>query len=122
MPDDSERLEPGRAAFNRGEYFLAHELWEEVWREGDDVERRRFVQGLIQIAAGLHQLQRHRPGPAAGLLRKGLEKISQRRQDREVARALLRTDLLATEVARLLVELGTAGGASKAADFSRLEL
>ena len=77
MPDDSERLEPGRAAFNRGEYFLAHELWEEVWREVEDAGRRLFVQGLIQIAAGLHQLQRHRSGPAASLLRKGLEKISQ---------------------------------------------
>jgi uncharacterized protein len=127
MPDDSEPLEPGRAAFNRGEYFLAHELWEEVWREVDDAERRLYVQGLIQIAAGLHQLQRHRPGPAAGLLRKGLEKISQRRQDWEVPRGRLRTDLLASEVARLLIELdasgaGTPGGARAAAEFSRLKL
>ena len=122
MPDDSERLEPGRAAFNRGEYFLAHELWEEVWREVDDAERRLFVQGLIQIAAGLHHLQGHRPGPGAGLLRKGLQKISQRRQDGEVARGRLRTDLLASEVARLLVELARPGGASASADFSRLEL
>jgi|tagenome__1003787_1003787.scaffolds.fasta_scaffold19803429_2 hypothetical protein len=125
MPDDSERLEPGRAAFNRGEYFLAHELWEEVWRGVDDAERRLFVQGLIQIAAGLHQLQRHRPGPAAGLLRKGLAKISQRRQDREVSRGPLRTELLGGEVARLLLELDALGapeGAGAAADFSRLKL
>ena len=125
MPDDSERLELGRAAFNRGEYFLAHELWEEIWREVDDTERRLFVQGLIQIAAGLHQLQRHRPGPAAGLLRKGLEKISRRRQDREVSRGRLRTDLLASEVARLLLELDAPGAperAGAAADFSRLKL
>jgi predicted metal-dependent hydrolase len=27
------RLEQGRAAFNRGEYFEAHELWEEAWHE-----------------------------------------------------------------------------------------
>jgi predicted metal-dependent hydrolase len=125
MPDDSERLEPGRAAFNRGEYFLAHELWEEIWREVDDAERRLYVQGLIQIAAGLHHLQRHRPGPAAGLLRKGLEKLSQRRQDSEVSRSRLRTDLLASEVERLLSEpdgLGAPDGARVAADFSRLKL
>lgn len=72
--DLASRLEQGRAAFNRGQYFEAHELWEEVWHELAGAERI-FVQGLIQIAAGLHHLGQHRPGPAAGLLRKGLEKI-----------------------------------------------
>ena len=122
MADDSESLEPGRAAFNRGEYFLAHELWEEVWREAEDSGRRLFVQGLIQIAAGLHQLQRHRSGPAAGLLRKGLEKISHPGQDGEVLRGRLRADLLASEVARFLRELGTPAGASAAADLRRFAL
>jgi predicted metal-dependent hydrolase len=41
------RLEPGRVAFNRGEYFEAHELWEEAWQVLDGVERI-LVQGLIQ--------------------------------------------------------------------------
>jgi uncharacterized protein len=102
MADDSERLEPGRAAFNRGEYFLAHELWEEVWREVGDAERRLYLQGLIQIAAGLHHLQKRRNGPAAGLLRKGLEKVSQRRKGPS---ADLRLELLAGQVERLLVEV-----------------
>jgi len=127
-PDDSERLEPGRAAFNRGEYFLAHELWEEVWREADDADRRLHLQGLIQIAGGLHHLQRRRPGPAAGLLRKGLEKLSQRQRDPQVSRHNLRTDLLAAEVARLLVELdapepsGGPSGARAEPDLSPLKL
>ena len=110
------------AAFNRGEYFLAHELWEEVWREVDDDERRLYVQGLIQIAAGLHHLQQDRPGPGAGLLRKGLEKLSQRRQDQEVSGDRLRGDLLAGQVAHLLVELGTPGGETAALDYSHLKL
>ncbi len=122
MADDSEQLEPGRAAFNRGEYFLAHELWEEVWRQVDDAERRLHVQGLIQIAAGLHHLQRHRAGPAAGLLRKGLEKLSQGQQEGEASRGRLRTDLLAREVERLLVELDVPGDETAAADFSHLKL
>ena len=105
MADDSEQLEPGRAAFNRGEYFLAHELWEEVWRQVGDAERRLHVQGLIQIAAGLHHLQRHRAGPAAGLLRKGLEKLSKRRKG---SFGDLRIDLLVGQVERLLVELDAA--------------
>jgi predicted metal-dependent hydrolase len=102
MADDRERLEPGRAAFNRGEYFVAHELWEEVWREVDDAERRLYVQGLIQIAAGLHHLQQHRARPAAGLLRKGLEKVS---RCRRVSPGGFRIDLLAGQMERLLVEL-----------------
>ena len=122
MRDDSHELEPGMAAFNRGEYFLAHELWEEVWREVDDDERRLYVQGLIQIAAGLHHLQQDRPGPAAGLLRKGLEKLSQRRQDQEVPGGRLRGDLLAGQVAHLLVELDTPGGETAAAEYSHLKL
>jgi predicted metal-dependent hydrolase len=107
MTDDSHELEPGRAAFNRGEYFLAHELWERVWREsaGDD---RLHVQGLIQIAAGLHHLQEHRTRRAAGLLRKGLEKLSRGRQGSEVH---LGIDELAGRVARLLVELDAPGTA-----------
>jgi predicted metal-dependent hydrolase len=99
MADSSEQLEQGRAAFNRGEYFLAHELWEEVWRGVGDADERRYLQGLIQIAAGLHHLQQHRTAPAVGLLRKGLQKLSQRRMDQ------LHVDRLASQVVRLLVEL-----------------
>jgi predicted metal-dependent hydrolase len=73
--DLAQRVEPGRLAFNRRAYFQAHELWEAVWLGLAGAERT-FVQGLIQIAAGLHHLQQGRPQPAAGLLRKGLEKLS----------------------------------------------
>jgi predicted metal-dependent hydrolase len=117
MADDPDQLEPGRAAFNRGAYFLAHELWEEVWREMTDAAQRVWVQGLIQIAAGLHHLQRRRARPAAGLLRKGLAKLSQERPDRW---ADLRVDRLAAQVTLLLVELDRSGTA--AADLSQLKL
>jgi predicted metal-dependent hydrolase len=117
MADSAEGLEQGRAAFNRGAYFLAHELWEEIWREAGDADERRYVQGLIQIAAGLHHLQQHRTAPAVGLLRKGLEKLSPRRQDQ------LHVDLLADQVARLLVELDTPRTeTTEAADFGQLKL
>jgi hypothetical protein len=115
VSDRPDALEQGRAAFNRGEYFLAHELWEEVWREVGDVEQRTFVQGLIQIAAGLHHLQKHRPRPAIGLLRKGLEKLSPTgparpaRPARPASYARLRVELLLGQVARLLVDLDAPG-------------
>jgi hypothetical protein len=117
MADDSEQLEQGRAAFNRGEYFLAHELWEEVWREMTNAEQRIYVQGLIQIAAGLHHLQKRRVRPGTGLLRKGLEKLSRGRPGRF---AHLRADLLAGKVTGLLVELDRPGTA--AANLRRVKL
>ena len=120
MADDVDRLEPGRAAFNRGEYFLAHELWEEVWREVGEAEQGTFVQGLIQIAAGLHHLQKHRRGPAAGLLRKGLEKVSKRRP---ASSGDLRIDPLVSQVERLLAELAAPESELPAvADPGQLEL
>jgi predicted metal-dependent hydrolase len=94
-------LDQGRAAFNRGEFFAAHELWEEAWHHLEGPERL-LVQSLIQIAAALHHLQQGRPRPATSLLAKGLEKLS-----RGVPPALadLPVDALAADLARLLAEL-----------------
>lgn len=39
--------------FNGRDFFEAHEVWEDLWNEcGDD--DRRFYQGLIQAAVALH--------------------------------------------------------------------
>lgn len=42
----------GVALFNRGDWFEAHEAWEDAWRESIGAERD-FYQGLIQLAVGL---------------------------------------------------------------------
>lgn len=47
--------------FQEGRFFEAHEVLEEVWREAEG-EKRRFLQGLILLAATLHQLQAGRSG------------------------------------------------------------
>ncbi len=96
-------LSPGRAAFNRGDYFQAHELWEDVW-DGLEGAERIFVQGLIQIAAGLHHLQQGRRSPAASLLRKGLAKLSEGAPPRF---ADLHIDMLTRRLAILISELDT---------------
>ena len=59
-------LEQGRVAFNHGQFFEAHELWEDAWRTLAGSERLA-TQGLIQIAAGLLHLQngRRRAGGAS---------------------------------------------------------
>jgi predicted metal-dependent hydrolase len=54
--DERRRLlRDGIDRFNRGEFFDAHEIWEEVWRSNLP-EPRKLLQGLIQVAAGLHQI------------------------------------------------------------------
>ena len=111
VPTLDARLQPGRDAFNRGAFFEAHELWEDVWRNlaGD---QRKLVQGLIQIAAGLHHLQRGRQRPAARLLARGVQKISRA--------GLPEVDALVRRVERLLTDLETPG--ARAPDTGVLKL
>ncbi len=45
----------GVAAFNAGRFFEAHEIWEVLWNETIG-EEKRFVQGLVQLAAGYLKL------------------------------------------------------------------
>jgi predicted metal-dependent hydrolase len=101
-------LEAGRAAFNQGAFFEAHERWEDLWRELDGAPRVA-VQGLIQLAAGLHHLQQGRPRPAARLLGKGLEKLS---RGHPPLFGDLQVTALAGEIERLLAELEASGGAT----------
>ena len=44
----------GIALFNQKRFFAAHEAWEEIWRSTTP-EPRDLFQGLIQVAAALHQ-------------------------------------------------------------------
>ncbi len=47
----------GIELFNSGKFWESHEAWEEVWLQTPPVQRL-FFQGLIQVAAGLHQMRR----------------------------------------------------------------
>jgi predicted metal-dependent hydrolase len=51
------RVLAGIDHFNRGEYFDAHEVWEDVWRESDGAAAS-FFKGLIQAAVSLYHLDR----------------------------------------------------------------
>jgi predicted metal-dependent hydrolase len=54
--DERRRLlKEGIELFHRGEFFAAHETWEEVWRSTTP-EPKTLLQGLIQVAAALHQI------------------------------------------------------------------
>lgn len=43
----------GVRLFNRGRYLAAQALWEDAWRAAP-AEDRGFLEGLVQLAAGLH--------------------------------------------------------------------
>jgi predicted metal-dependent hydrolase len=53
----NEQLIAGIALFNDQKFWHAHEAWEERWlvAEGDE---KLFLQGLIQLAAAYHHVQR----------------------------------------------------------------
>src|SRR5919206_3766700 len=51
-PDYDPRYLAGIVLFNRGDFFEAHEVWEQLWMETHGPEKP-FVQGLIQAAVGL---------------------------------------------------------------------
>jgi predicted metal-dependent hydrolase len=66
----------GARLFNIGEFFEAHEVWEERWKVATDKTERDFFQGLIQVAAAFHKLLVMKSGDAASrLLAKGLAKL-----------------------------------------------
>jgi hypothetical protein len=56
MSESAETYDPrylvGVLLFNDGDFFEAHEVWEDLWAEAAGDERR-FYQGLIQAAVGL---------------------------------------------------------------------
>jgi uncharacterized protein len=62
---------------HRGDFFAAHETWEEVWRSTTP-EPKTLLQGLIQVAAALHQIRdlHRREGPRRTLAkaRRNLER------------------------------------------------
>jgi uncharacterized protein len=56
-PDFVSHLIAGAEHFNAREFWDAHESWEAIWLHAQtDVEQ--FLQGLIQVAAAYHHVQR----------------------------------------------------------------
>jgi predicted metal-dependent hydrolase len=68
MADYDPRYLAGIEFFNEGDYFEAHEVWEDLWSESHGDERR-FVQGLIQAAVGLFHFGGGNLGGAVKLYR-----------------------------------------------------
>ncbi len=66
----------GMKHHNEGEYYEAHEAWEELWRDEGNDAYRLFLQGLIQVTSAFHKVFFQRElGGAARLLERGLAKL-----------------------------------------------
>jgi uncharacterized protein len=65
----------GLDLFNRGEFFDAHEVLEDVWRAAPAAEKK-FLQGLIQVAVGLHHHSRGNVVGARSLLARAHRNLS----------------------------------------------
>ena len=50
-------LAEGLRLYEAGQFFTAHEVWESVWLGSPEPEKT-FLQGLIQVTAAFHHLQR----------------------------------------------------------------
>ena len=75
-PLDSKqnKFHNGIILFNSGEFFKAHEVWEEIWLEADEPEKT-FLQGLIQLTAAFHHYSRGNRAGAQSLVVAALEKL-----------------------------------------------
>lgn len=63
--DGNQQLAEGVRRFNAHEFWHAHEEWEHLWLKSEG-EEKLFIQGLIQLAAAYHHVQR---GTHRGALR-----------------------------------------------------
>jgi predicted metal-dependent hydrolase len=68
MDTYNPRYLAGILFFNEGDFFEAHEVWEDLWSEAHGDERR-FYQGLIQAAVGLFHFSGGNLGGAVKLYR-----------------------------------------------------
>ncbi len=98
--------------FDAGNHWRAHEVLAELWRATAEPERRRFYQGLIQLAAAFIHAERGNMQGVQRPLTKAAENLSS-----------VRSPYLGLDVTSLLPAIEAAGREARTvADDSRLSL
>jgi predicted metal-dependent hydrolase len=102
--NEAEQYDPryleGIAFFNECDFFEAHEVWEDLWKDDSDTTRT-FYQGLIQAAVALHHFGNGNIRGARKLnksFRKYLEPFAPRHEGLDVTRFLAAMDACFAEV------------------------
>jgi uncharacterized protein len=72
--DEDAFFREGVELFNAGEWFEAHEVWEDAWRLAEG-PRKRFYQGLIQCAVTLEHARRGNPRGVRSVIKTALPKF-----------------------------------------------
>ena len=57
---EAECFHRGLTLFNDGQWFDAHEVWEDIWHMASG-DKKRFYQGLIQYAVTIEHIRRGNP-------------------------------------------------------------
>jgi predicted metal-dependent hydrolase len=73
---DQDGFRRGVEHFNLGEFFDAHEVWEDVWRATDAPHDKLFLQGLIQVAVALHHHSTGNLVGAQSLLQRAIRNLA----------------------------------------------
>ena len=77
---DCQELRRGIDLFNRGEFFEAHEVLEDVWRAAPH-DYKKFLQGIVQLAVAFHH---HSTGNVVGMqsvMERGMKNIADHPKD-----------------------------------------
>jgi predicted metal-dependent hydrolase len=70
----ADALETGILLFNSGQFYQAHEVWEDLWRETTGPLKTCY-QGLIQAAVGMYHLTNLNETGAASQLHKAIRNL-----------------------------------------------
>mgnify|MGYP003965615117 FL=1 len=68
-------FEKGLNEYEKGDYFEAHEAWEDLWSDYNFPDRK-FIQGLIQLSVSFVHLRNGNMIGARNLLKKCQQKFS----------------------------------------------
>jgi uncharacterized protein len=80
MNTSRESLERGIRLFNRGDFFEAHEVLEDVWRAAPP-EQKRFLQGVVQLAVAFHHYSTGNRIGMKSVMERGVGNICRHRGD-----------------------------------------
>lgn len=123
-PDKNDEFRKGLDLFNRGHFFDAHEVLEDVWRSLDRdgaggrsacQRLRRHVQGLVQMAVAFHHESRANYVGARSVLERALRNL----EDADGSFPDLDIDQLRSDASDWLRHLCGAGARPKNPKLSR---
>ena len=94
----SELFKRGLDEYDKGDYFEAHEAWEDLWSDYNFPDRK-FVQGLIQLSVSFVHLGNGNLTGAKNLLKKCQQKFDDYNGiHREINLADLKSSIEAVEI------------------------